>query len=63
MKTIGECLEYLLRNKLIEALCAYALTDTPNGFFKYALNVLSEMIQSITSTSILAQSSVHPALN
>lgn len=29
MKTIGECLEYLLRNRIIEALCAYALTDNP----------------------------------
>ena len=44
MKTIGECLEYLLRNKLIEALCAYALIDKPSGFFKHVLNVMSEMI-------------------
>jgi hypothetical protein len=44
MKTIGECLEYVLKNKLIEALVAYALTDNPTGFFKYTLNILSEMI-------------------
>lgn len=36
-KTVGECLEYFLKNKLFEDLVAYALTDKPSGFFKYAL--------------------------
>ena len=43
MKTIGECLEYLLRNKIIEVLCAYAMIDKPRGFFKLAIGVLSEI--------------------
>ncbi len=63
MKTIGECLEYLIRNKIIEVLCAYAMMDKPRGFFKLALTTLSELIQSIQSTSILSQSSVHPGIN
>ena len=47
MKTIGDCLEYLLRNKLIEALCAYAMMDKPRGFFKLAITTLTEIIQNI----------------
>jgi hypothetical protein len=43
MKTIGECLEYLIKNKLIEVMCAYAMIDKPRGFFKFALGVLSEL--------------------
>jgi hypothetical protein len=42
-KTVGDCLEYMLRERVIEAICAYALTDNPPGFFKYALNNLSEL--------------------
>ena len=43
MKTVGECLEFMLREKMIEVLCAYALIDKPKGFFKHTLNVMSEM--------------------
>jgi hypothetical protein len=43
MKTIGECLEYMLKNKIIEVLCAYAMIDKPRGFFKFAIGILSEM--------------------
>ena len=63
MKTIGDCLEYLLRNKVIEVLCAYAMIDKPRGFFKLAIGVLSEMFQNIHSTSLLSHSSVHPGIN
>eukprot|EP00347_Sterkiella_histriomuscorum_P007531 403348561 len=63
MKTIGECLEYLLRNKVIEALCAYAIMDKPRGFFKIALSTLTQIINNVQSTSILSQSSVHPGVN
>jgi Retinoic acid induced 16-like protein len=63
MKTVGECLEYLLKNKVIEALCAYSMLDKPQGFFKFALETLSEMIFSIRSTSILSNSAVHPGIN
>lgn len=54
MKTIGECLEYLIRKHLIELLCAYAMTDNPPGFFGFTLNIIAELFQSITSTSILS---------
>ena len=63
MKTIGDCLEYFLRNKVIEALCAYAMIDKPKGFFKFAIGTLTEIFNSIKSTSIISHSSVHPGLN
>lgn len=47
MKTIGDCLEYTIRNKITEALCAYAMIDKPRGFFKLAITTITEMIQSI----------------
>ena len=54
MKTVGECLEFFLRNKIFEELVAYALTDNPPGFFKFALNLMSDMIMTLASTSIIA---------
>lgn len=54
LKTVGECLEYFLRVKVIEVLCAYAMIDKPRSFFKLALSILTEMISSIQSTSILS---------
>jgi hypothetical protein len=33
----GECLEFMLQNKVIEALCAYGMLDKPQGFFRVAL--------------------------
>lgn len=62
MKTVGECLEFFLRVKVIEVLCAYAMIDKPKGFFKKAITTLTEIIQGIHSTSILSQSSVHPGV-
>lgn len=44
MKTVGECLEFMLMNKIIEALCAYSMVDRPPGFFKLVLEILSEII-------------------
>jgi len=63
MKTVGECLEFFLRTKGIEVLCAYAMIDKPKGFFNKALTVLTEIIQGINSTSLLSQSSVHPGIS
>lgn len=62
MKTVGECLEYLLQNKIIETLCAYGMIDKPKGFLKIVLEILSEMISSIRSASLLSNSAVHPGI-
>lgn len=63
MKTIGPCLEFLIRTKILEALCAYAIMDRPKGFFKVALSTITQIINNTHSTSILSQSSVHPGIN
>ena len=54
MKTVGECLEYMLRKKIIEQLTAFASTNKPPGFFEKVLCTVSEILSSITSTSILS---------
>jgi hypothetical protein len=63
MKTVGEALEYMLKSKVIEVLCAYAMSDRPGGFFKIGLETLSEMLSGVRSISILSNSAVHPGLN
>ena len=63
MKTVGEALEYMLKSKVIEVLCAYAMSDRPGGLFKIALETLSEMLSGVRSISILSNSAVHPGLN
>ena len=63
MKTVGECLEYMLMNKVMETICAYSMIDKPVGFFVVGLEILSEMIQGVRSTSILSNSAVHPGIN
>ena len=63
MRTIGECLEYTLKNKILEVICAYSMIDRPKGFFKFAIVILSEILQNVYSTSLLSHSSVHPGMN
>jgi hypothetical protein len=63
MKTVGECLEFMLMNKVLEALCAYSMVDKPLGFLKLGLEILTEIIQNLRSTSILSNSTVHPGIN
>jgi|LauGreDrversion4_2_1035121.scaffolds.fasta_scaffold893477_2 hypothetical protein len=63
MKTVGECLEYMLKNKVIEVICAYAMSDKPVGFFKLGLETISDMISGVQSISILSNSAVHPGIN
>ncbi len=62
MKTVGECLEFALKNKIFESLCAYAMLDRPQGFFKLALETLSELIHGVRSISIISNSAVHPGI-
>jgi hypothetical protein len=34
---MGENLEYFIQNKIIETMAAYAMTDEPQGFFKFMI--------------------------
>ena len=61
-RTIGDWLEFFLSNNMLEIITAYTKADKPKGFFKIGLNALIEIVQGITSTSILSQSNVHQAI-
>lgn len=43
-------------------MSAYAMTDEPQGFFKYMLAGIMDLLKSIQSTSILSHSSVHSSI-
>ena len=45
---MGENLEYFLENRVIETLSAYAMTDQPQGFFKFLLGVMKDLISSVS---------------
>lgn len=59
-KTVGECLEYMFKNQVVETICAHAMTD--NGFLKVALEIISEMISGIRAISLLSNSTVHSGI-
>jgi hypothetical protein len=59
---IGESLEWAIKNRIIETMSAYAMTDEPQGFFKYMLAGIMDLLKSIQSTSILSHSSVHSSV-
>lgn len=62
MKTVGECLEYMFKNHVVETICAYAMADKSNRFLKVALEILSEMISGIRAVSLLSNSTVHSGI-
>jgi hypothetical protein len=38
--TAGDCLEYLLHNRIFEILCSYVATDKPDGFLPRGIECL-----------------------
>ena len=59
---MGENLEFFIENRLIEVMSAYAMTDEPQGFFKFMIQGIIDLIKSIKKTSILSHSSVHSSI-
>ena len=60
---MGENLEFFIENRVIEALAAFALTDQPQGFFKFLLGAIEDLIQSVDKqTSILSHISVNASV-
>jgi hypothetical protein len=53
-QTIGECMEFMLMNDIVESLCMYAAMDKPQGFFRNVLEFLSGLLINIKATSLLA---------
>ena len=61
-RTIGGCLEFFLSKNMLKIITVYTKADKPKVFFKFSLNALIEIVQGITSTSILSQSNIHQAI-
>jgi len=59
-QTIGECMEFMLMNNVLEHLCTYAAIDTPRGFFLLVLEFLGHLLINIRATTLLAHRQVHP---
>lgn len=60
---MGENLEFFIENRVIETLAAFALTDQPQGFFKFLLGAIEDLIQSVDKqTSILSHISVNASV-
>ena len=61
-RLIGECLEYFLKHKIFEYLCAYLQTDKPAGFFDFGLQIVTSILQGIQCTSFISHYSIHPPI-
>jgi hypothetical protein len=56
----GECIEYLLENRILVKLCAMAHTDTPHGMMAIVLLTLKELI-AVNPAVLLPSEAVHRA--
>lgn len=61
-RTIGDCLEYLLKEGLLQELVAYGKNDIPQGMFVVSLKFISFVLLDIKSADIINHREVHPAL-
>ena len=62
--TLSESHEYFVEYKVLETLANYAITDEPQGFFKFLLGVIDSLIGSVNrkKTSLLAHASVNGSI-
>lgn len=61
-RTIGDCLEYLLKEGLLQELVAYGKNDIPQGMFVVSLKFISFVLLDIKSAHIINHREVHPAI-
>jgi len=52
-KTIGECLEYTLKQGIVMELVAFGKSDKPEGLFVVCLKFINFIILDIKSTHII----------
>jgi len=52
-KTVGECLEYVLRHGILMELVAFGKSDRPNGLFDIVLKFINYIIFDIQATPLL----------
>ena len=61
-QTIGECLEYTLKNGLLMELVAYGKSDRPEGLFEIVLKFINFLIFDVQATHLLNMQEIHPAV-
>lgn len=61
-QTIGECLEYTLKEGLLMELVAYGKSDRPEGLFEVVLKFINYLIFDVQATHLLNMQEVHPAV-
>lgn len=61
-RTIGDCLEFVLKEGVLMELCAYGQTDKPEGLLILCLKFISFVILDIRAVSVLSHREVHIAL-
>ena len=61
-QTIGECLEFTLKEGLLMELVAYGKSDRPEGLFEIVLKFINFIIFDVKTTHLLNHQEVHPAV-
>ena len=56
---MGENLEYCIENKIIETLVVYAMIDQPQGFFKFLLGAVEDLVSTLPAKQLLSHASVN----
>lgn len=51
---LSESLEYFIQEHILETLVSYALADEPQGFFKFMVGVIEDLLQSLTKTNLMS---------
>ena len=59
---MGECLEYLLSEKIVLVLIGLAKSNKPEGLLSLGLRFMISLLTSVRSQNILAQSDTHQAI-
>lgn len=52
-KTVGECLEYVLKHGILMELVAFGKSDRPQGLFEIVLKFINFIIVDIQATPLL----------
>ena len=62
LNTIGECLEFTLKQGLLLELVAYGKSDKPEGLLEMVINFINYLLVEVQSTQLLNHQEVHPAI-
>jgi hypothetical protein len=52
-KTVGECLEYILKHGILMELVAFGKSDKPHGLFEISLKFINYILIDIQATLLL----------